>query len=198
MGNRAGGRRSGPKCVAIVGPFASGKSTLLEAILARTGTIPRQNPIGSGNTVVDHSAEAKAHAMSIEANVATAEFMGEQITFIDCPGSIEFAFEAEPVLAGCDVAVVVAEADEKKIPALQLILRELEDLRLPRFLFLNKIDQQMLEEGFDYYRYMDDVRIVVSSEREGRAALRRFEVLCRARGLIVTGTAKSKRRPSQE
>ncbi|QHN29208.1 hypothetical protein GII32_01230 [Gordonia amarae] len=58
--------------------------------------------------------------------------------------------------------------------------------------FLNKIDQQMLEEGFDYYRYMDDVRIVVSSEREGRAALRRFEVLCRARGLIVTGTAKSK------
>ena len=39
-----------------------------------------------------------------------------------------------------DAAVVVCEADEKKVPALQLILRELEDQKIPRFLFLNKID----------------------------------------------------------
>ncbi|TPL48882.1 elongation factor G [Mesorhizobium sp. B2-4-4] len=141
MGNRAGGRRTGPKCIAIVGPFASGKTTLLEAILARTGTIPRQNPVSSGNTVSDHSPEARAHAMSVEATFATTEFMGEQFTFVDCPGSIEFSFEAEPVLAACDLAVVVAEADEKKIPALQLIMRKLDDLGVPRILFLNKVDK---------------------------------------------------------
>ncbi|TGR03998.1 elongation factor G [Mesorhizobium sp. M4B.F.Ca.ET.190.01.1.1] len=141
MGTRAGGRRTGPKCIAIVGPFASGKTTLLEAILARTGAIPRQNPVSSGSTVSDHSAEARAHAMSVEATFATTEFMGEQLTFVDCPGSIEFAFEAEPVLAACDAAVVVAEADEKKIPALQLIMRKLDDLGVPRILFLNKVDK---------------------------------------------------------
>lgn len=141
MGNRAGGRRTGPKCIAIVGPFASGKTTLLEAILARTGTIPRQNPVSSGNTVSDHSPEARAHAMSVEASVATVDFMGDRITFVDCPGSVEFAFEAEPVLAACDLAVVVAEADPKKIPALQLIMRKLDDLGVPRILFLNKIDR---------------------------------------------------------
>jgi len=79
--------------------------------------------------------------MSVEATVATTEFMGEQITFVDCPGSIEFSFEAEPVLAACDLAVVVAEADEKKIPALQLIMRKLDDLGVPRILFLNKVDK---------------------------------------------------------
>ncbi|PSJ58312.1 elongation factor G [Pseudaminobacter soli (ex Li et al. 2025)] len=141
MGNRAGGRRTGPKCIAIVGPFASGKSTLLEAILARTGAIPRQNPIASGNTVSDYSSEARAHAMSVEATFVTTEFMGESITFVDCPGSIEFAFETEPVLAACDLAVVVAEADEKKIPALQLIMRKLDDFGVPRVLFLNKIEK---------------------------------------------------------
>jgi elongation factor G len=125
----------------MVGPFASGKTTLLEAILARTGAIPRQNPVSSGNTVSDHSAEARAHAMSVEATVATTEFMGESLTFIDCPGSVEFAFEAEPVLAACDIAVVVAEADEKKIPGLQLIMRKLDDLGIPRILFLNKVDK---------------------------------------------------------
>jgi elongation factor G len=141
MGNRAGGRRTGPKCIAIVGPFASGKTTLLEAILARTGAIPRQNQVSAGNTVGDHSAEARAHAMSVEATFATTDFMGEQITFVDCPGSVEFAFESDPILAACDMAVVVAEADEKKIPALQLIMRKLDDFGIPRVLFLNKIDR---------------------------------------------------------
>jgi elongation factor G len=79
--------------------------------------------------------------MSVEATVATTEFMGESLTFIDCPGSVEFAFEAEPVLAACDIAVVVAEADEKKIPGLQLIMRKLDDLGIPRILFLNKVDK---------------------------------------------------------
>ena len=79
--------------------------------------------------------------MSVEATVATTEFMGDSLTFVDCPGSVEFAFEAEPVLAACDIAVVVAEADEKKIPALQLIMRKLDDLGIPRILFLNKIDK---------------------------------------------------------
>ena len=102
----------------------------------------RQNAVASGNTVSDHSAEARAHQMSVEASVATTEFMGDSLTFIDCPGSIEFAFEAEPVLAACDLAVVVAEADEKKIPALQLIMRKLDDLGVPRILFLNKIDKR--------------------------------------------------------
>jgi elongation factor G len=67
--------------------------------------------------------------------------MGESLCFVDCPGSIEFAFEAEPMLAACDAAVVVAEADEKKIPALQLIMRQLDEIGVPRILFLNKVDK---------------------------------------------------------
>lgn len=141
MGNRAGGRRTGPKCVAIVGPFASGKTTLLEAILARTGTIPRQNTISSGSTVGDHSAEARAHQMSVEATAATIDFMGDAVTFLDCPGSVEFTGEADAVLRACDVAVVVTEPDEKKIPALQLVMKRLDDLGVPRVLFMNKIDK---------------------------------------------------------
>ncbi len=135
------GRVAGPRCVALVGPFASGKTTLLEAILARTGAVTRQGTIAEKNTVGDASPEARAHQMSVEANIAEVDFMGDRITFLDLPGSIEFAFEAEPVLAGIDLAVVVAEADEKKIPALQVILKTLEDRKIPRILFLNKVDK---------------------------------------------------------
>jgi len=131
---------AGPRCIAIVGPFQSGKTTLLEAILERTGAISRAGRVSNGDSVGDASAEARAHAMSIEPNVATVEFLGESMTFVDCPGSTEFLHEMRNVTPVCDAAVVVCEADERKIPALEIILRDLEEADIPRFLFINKID----------------------------------------------------------
>jgi len=124
-----------------VGPFQSGKTTLLEAILARTGAVQRQGTVDAGTTVGDASKEARHHKMSVEATFATTTFMGDNHTFVDCPGSIEFIQDMRSVLPAVDAAVVVCEADEKKVPQLQLILRELEDQNIPRFLFLNKIDK---------------------------------------------------------
>ncbi|MDZ5698051.1 elongation factor G [Chelativorans sp. M5D2P16] len=131
MGARAGERHTGPKCIAILGPLESGKTTLFNAILARaTETDPAA---GHGS--------ARTAAMSVEATFATTTFMGESITFVDCPGSVEFVAEAEPVLAAADAAIVVVEADDKKLSALQIILRRLDAIGLPRVLFLNKIDK---------------------------------------------------------
>jgi elongation factor G len=131
----------GPRCVALVGPFQSGKTTLLEAILARTGSVPRAGSVDAGTSVGDASAEARHHKMSVTLTAATTTFMGDSYTFIDCPGSVEFAHDMRAALPAVDAAVVVCEADEKKLPQLQLILRELEELKIPRFLFLNKIDR---------------------------------------------------------
>src|SRR4029453_6861367 len=123
------------------GPDLRGKTTLLEAILFRTGAIQRQGKISEKTTIGDAAPEARAHGMSVEVNVATTRFMDEAYTFIDCPGSIEFSQEARAALAGCDAAVVVCEPDDKKVPALQLILKQLDDLDIPRFIFVNKIDR---------------------------------------------------------
>ena len=131
----------GPRCIALVGPFQSGKTTLLEAILARTGAIPRAGSVDAGTSVGDASAEARHHKMSVAMTAATTTFMGDSYTFLDCPGSIEFAHDMRAALPAVDAAIVVCEADEKKLPQLQIILRELEELRIPRFLFLNKIDR---------------------------------------------------------
>src|SRR5258705_5742235 len=136
-----GTRAAGPRCIALVGPFQSGKTTLLEAILTRTGAIQRQGAVEAGTTVGDSSKEARHHLMSVELSVATTSFMGDSYTFIDCPGSVEFAHDMRAALPAVDAAVVVCEMDEKKVPQLQLILRELEEQKIPHFLFLNKIDK---------------------------------------------------------
>jgi len=125
MGSR---RVSGPRLIALVGPFQSGKTTLLESILARGGVLQREGSVRAGTSVGDSSPEARAHSMSVEPNVASLDYLGDRYTFIDCPGSVEFLHDMRAVLPLCDAAVVVCEADERKIPSLQLILRELEDL----------------------------------------------------------------------
>ena len=135
------GSQRNARCIALVGPFQSGKTTLLEAILARTGAIPKAGSVEAGTSTGDASAEARAHKMGVGLTTVTTSFMGDSYTFIDCPGSVEFAQDMRAALPAVDAAVVVCEADERKLPQLQLILRELEDLGIPRFLFLNKIDR---------------------------------------------------------
>ncbi len=135
------GAETGPRCIALVGPYLSGKTTLLEAILARTEAIGRQGRVDNGTSLGDASPEARAHGMSVELNVASCTFLDDEYTFIDCPGSIEFQAEQIAVLPAVDAAIVVCEPDDKKIPALQLILKQLEEQNIPRFLFLNKIDK---------------------------------------------------------
>lgn len=141
MENRNGRRSAGARCVALVGPYLSGKTTLLEAILFHTGAIGRQGRVADKSTIGDAAPEARAHGMSIELNAATTRYLGDSYTFLDCPGSIEFAQEQRAALAGADVAVVVCEADDKKAPALQLILKQLDEIGLPRILFINKVDK---------------------------------------------------------
>ena len=129
-----GVRIAGPRLIAIVGPFQTGKTKLFEALLVRAGAAREGSALG------DLSAEARAHQMSVEANVGHADYLGDEYTFLDIPGSFEFSHEARQALPLVDAAIVVCEADPRKIFPLQLVLRELEELGVPRFLFLNKIN----------------------------------------------------------
>lgn len=137
---RDGGAAGGTRAIAILGPYMAGKTTLLEAILARTGAIPDQGRVQDGTSKGDASPEGREHGMSVGLNVFDTSYLGDKYTFIDCPGSVEFLADGEAALTVCDAAVVVCEPDAKRVPALQLILKQLEERGIPHFLFLNKID----------------------------------------------------------
>ncbi len=138
----ATGATSGPRSVAIVGPYLSGKTTLLENILFVTGAIGRKGKIGDGS-VGDASQEAKDREMGVEVNVAKAEYLGDTLFFLDCPGSIELVQESLNVLIGVDAAVVVCEADPGKALALTPLMRFLEEHKIPTIVFINKIDKAL-------------------------------------------------------
>jgi elongation factor G len=133
------GERSA-RCIALVGPYLAGKTTLLEAILERTGGVKRAGRVDDHSTIGDTSPEARAHGMSVEINVADVTFLGDTFTFLDCPGSVEFQAETLTALAACDAAVIVCEPDPRRLYALQVLFKHLDDAKIPHLLFLNKID----------------------------------------------------------
>ena len=132
---------SGPRAVALVGPYGSGKTTLLESILAITGAVQRKGAVAQKSTVGDAGAEARARQMSVEVNCATTKYLDETFTFLDCPGSIEFLQDTLNVLPGVDAAVVVCEPEPAKAQMLKPYLKRLGDLGVPHFLFINKIEK---------------------------------------------------------
>ncbi len=131
--------------VAIAGPYGSGKTSLLESLLFVTGTTTRKGTIKDGNTVSDYSPEAKERQMSVEVSAASAVYQDIQFTFLDCPGSIEFAQEAYNAMVGCGSAVVVCEADTAKVLTLAPLFKFLDDWEIPHVVFINKMERAKSE-----------------------------------------------------
>ncbi|HKY94815.1 MAG TPA: elongation factor G [Kiloniellales bacterium] len=131
----------GARTAVIAGPYTSGKTTLLEAMLNTAGAIQRKGSIVQKSTVGDASPEARARQMTTEANIVQFSYLGEAWTVIDCPGSVELQHEQRSCLTAADVAIVVAEPDPAKAPALMPLLRYLDELSVPHLIFVNKIDK---------------------------------------------------------
>lgn len=128
------------RVVALCGPYLSGKTSLLESILFATGAIGRRGSTRAGTSIGDGSAEARKRGMSTEINIASIDYLGDQWTFIDTPGSIELQHDALATLAVADAAVVICEPSPERVVALTPLLRYIEDNLIPHIFFVNKID----------------------------------------------------------
>src|SRR5712692_11960684 len=131
---------SAPRCVALVGPYLSGKTTLLESLLFTSGSTSRRGSVRDGNSVGDHVAEARARQMSTEINVANATFLGDPWTILDCPGSVELLYEAQQAMLVADAVVVVCEPEVERAITVSALLRYLSRANVPHMLFINKLD----------------------------------------------------------
>lgn len=127
--------------VAIVGPYSSGKTTILESILFVTGAISRKGSVKEGNTVSDSSPAARDRQMSVEVVAASTKYQDLNFTFLDCPGSIEFGQETYNALVGAGAALVVCEPVIDRVLTLAPLFKFLDDWEIPHLVFINKMDR---------------------------------------------------------
>ena len=132
---------TGPRNVAIVGPYSSGKTTLLESLLYVSKTITRKGKVEAGTTLGDATPEARSRTMTVELNAACAEYGGICFNFLDCPGSVELQQETDNVLIGADAAIIVCEADPNRVLTLSPLFQFLDSWEIPHVIWINKMDR---------------------------------------------------------
>ncbi len=132
---------SGFRNVAIIGPYSSGKTSLLESLLYVSGTISRKGRIEDRNTVGDNIPEGRDRAMTVEVNAASVEYGGIRFNFVDCPGSVELQQEAYNALVGVDSAIIVCEADPDRVLTLAPLFQFLDQWEIPHMIWINKLDR---------------------------------------------------------
>ncbi|HEX4686848.1 MAG TPA: elongation factor G-like protein EF-G2 [Nocardioides sp.] len=152
MADKAGGRRpagqdlgaSSPdriRNVVLVGPGGSGKTTLVEMLLASAGAIPRSGSIQEGTTICDFEDAERSHERSISLAVAPVIHRDTKINFVDTPGYADFVGEVRAGLRAADCALFVIAASEAVDDATASLWRECAEVGMPRAVVITKLDQ---------------------------------------------------------
>jgi elongation factor G len=126
--------------VVLVGPSQSGKTSLVEALLAHSGAIPRSGSVVDGTTVCDTEDAERAHQRSSSLAVAPLVHRGTKVNLIDTPGYADFVGELRAGLRAADCALFVLGANEGVDDGTRQLWRECSAVGMPRAVVVSKLD----------------------------------------------------------
>ncbi len=127
--------------VVLVGPGGSGKTTLVETLLASAGAIPRAGTVRDGTTVCDHDEAEHKHGRSISLAVAPVVHRDVKVNLVDTPGYADFVGDVRAGLRAADCALFVIAANEGVDDGTRALWRECADVGMPRAVVITKLDQ---------------------------------------------------------
>jgi elongation factor G len=126
--------------VVLVGPTQSGKTTLVDALLAAAGAIPRAGTVEEGSTVSDFEENEHAHLRSVSLAAAPLVHAGVKINLLDTPGYADFVGEVRAGLRAADCALFVVAANDVIDDGTRQLWRECSQVGMPRAVVVTKLD----------------------------------------------------------
>ncbi|MEV1013546.1 MULTISPECIES: elongation factor G-like protein EF-G2 [unclassified Micromonospora] len=126
--------------VALVGHSGAGKTTLVEALLAATGTIGRAGSVVDGTTVGDHDPAAVRQQRSVSLSCAPLLHDGIKVNLLDTPGYADFVGELRAGLRAADAALFVVSAAGGMDAATVALWEECAAVDMPRAVAVTRLD----------------------------------------------------------
>ncbi len=128
--------------IALVGHGSSGKTTIGEAILLKTGVTTRFGNTAAGTSTFDFEPEEIKRGGSNATAFAWCEYAGKKVNIIDTPGDGNFIYDSFTAMRGADTAVVVISAPDSVEVQTERAFAEAKALGLTRILVINKMDKE--------------------------------------------------------
>jgi len=119
----------------------TGKTSLIEAMLVKSGMVKEQGSINQGNTVGDYNADEVERKTTINSKIMHIDTNGCRINIIDTPGFADFIGDVISGLAAADAAVLMVDAIGGIQVGTERSWTLLEKRKLPRLIFINKTDK---------------------------------------------------------
>lgn len=145
--------------VGLVGHGGTGKTSLVEHILNKTGKISRAGTIDAGNTVGDYLEEEIARKFTISLKLTHTEWNKTRIYFVDIPGYADFVAEMVASLSVLDSALLLVDGAAGIEVGTISAWRCCEENNLPRAIFVNKLDK----EHSDFYSVLESLQSSLGS-----------------------------------
>jgi len=133
------------RTVAWVGDGGAGKTSLVEALLAKTGAVAAAGSVERGSTVSDFDPLEKAYQHSLRASVVHLETEGTRVHMIDTPGLPDFIGQAIGALAAVETAAVVVNASTSVQMIGARMMEWAAERKLARLVVINRIDAENVD-----------------------------------------------------
>lgn len=140
--------------VGILAHVDSGKTTLSEALLYKSGNIKKLGRVDHRNSFLDTFSLERDRGITIFSKQAVLNYNDAVFTLLDTPGHVDFSAETERTLQVLDYAVLVISATDGIQSHTHTLWKLLSKYNVPCFIFVNKMDL----DGADKNRVISELK----------------------------------------
>ncbi len=140
--------------VGLFGHLGCGKTTLVEAMLLKSGATNRLGRVEDGNTASDFDPDEHKRGMSINLGVLPLEWDDNKINVLDAPGYPDFAGDMAAAMRVIDGAIIVLDASAGVEVGTEMVWDMAVQQKVPRILFINKLDR----DNANFFRCVEQAR----------------------------------------
>lgn len=126
--------------IGILAHVDSGKTTLSEALLYKSGSISKLGRVDHRDSFLDTFSLERDRGITIFSKQAVFKYNDTEFTLLDTPGHVDFSAETERTLQVLDYAVLVISATNGIQSHTQTLWKLLKKYNVPCFIFVNKMD----------------------------------------------------------
>ncbi|MEL6458291.1 MAG: elongation factor G [Cyanobacteria bacterium J06621_15] len=138
----------------IAAHIDAGKTTTTERILFYSGIIHKIGEVHEGTAVTDWMAQERERGITITAAAISTSWKDHQINIIDTPGHVDFTIEVERSMRVLDGVITVLCSVGGVQPQTETVWRQADRYKVPRIIFVNKMDRT----GANFYKVYEQVR----------------------------------------
>ncbi len=140
--------------IGIAAHIDAGKTTTTERILFYSGMVHKIGEVHEGTAVTDWMEQERERGITITAAAITTSWKEYQINIIDTPGHVDFTIEVERSMRVLDGVIAVFCSVGGVQPQSETVWRQADRYKVPRIVFVNKMDRT----GANFYKVYDQIK----------------------------------------